>query len=790
MLSEDEFVRSVRTADRFRRAWLNDEQYAAVTAAAGAPIFIVAGPGTGKTTVLALRVLKLILVDGLSAEAIMATTFTRKAATELRSRILSWGYQTVRAAADAVRAAGETQRLQWLEQVDVNSVKVGTLDALAEDFITECRLPGEILPATVEGFLVRGLAREHGLWADGRFRDADLHALLQRLTPRFPFANSFANKLDAIVAFIERARHDGVDLDAYSHRDAGSAVLIDATQNYFRALQENHYADFGHLEVLLRDRIRSGLLQRVTNVVRAILVDEFQDTNLLQEEIYFELCRQTGSSLTVVGDDDQSIYRFRGATVELFANFEARIVQALGPEWRPERVNLFRNYRSSQRIVDFCNHFATLDETFRPARVANKPLLLASGTRSTDPDSNLPVLGMFRNDIQQLASDLASFLSDIFRGDGYRIATQDREFVIRHSDGGDFGDAVFLSRSVRERTQANVPRDRLPLTIRQQFESRGIRVFNPRGRSLKDHVSVQQLLGLALECIDPDAAILSSITTISPVHRNTMLHWRNVAAQFRASDPAPGRLDQFVSDWMRRNPRSMGVWPREWPLLELVFSLVTWLPDFQHDPEGQVYLEAVTRTISEAAQASTYRGVILYGTQRDRESVQNAIRMVFEAIADEIVDVDEEIMPDVPRDRFPLMTVHQAKGLEFPLVVLDVGSDYQRAHPTQAASRYPREGDTVHVREDDVADFSPVGLMRSSRAAVDRAWDDLRRLYFVAASRPQNVLLLVGHINLLRQPIPIPAIGMGDHRSGARAVDFVPADAFRSDMFSGTVACL
>jgi DNA helicase-2/ATP-dependent DNA helicase PcrA len=691
---------------------------------------------------------------------------------------------------NSARAADETARLQWLEQVDVNSVKVGTLDALTEDFIADCRLPGEILPATVEGFLVRGLARQHALWANGRFRDANLAALLKRLTPRFPFANAFADKLAAVVAFIERARHDGVDLETYSGRDAGSAVLVEAAQDYFRALAENHYADFAGLEVLLHDRVRAGQLERITNVVRAILVDEFQDTNFLQEQIYFEFCRRTGASLTVVGDDDQSIYRFRGATVELFANFETRIVSTLGAEWQPRRVNLFRNYRSSQRIVDFCNNFATLDETYLAARVENKPRLLPAGSRATNVEWNVPVLGMFRNNIQQLAIDLSTFLSDIFRGDGRRIMTQDREYVIRRSGGGDFGDAVFLSRSVRERTSAAEPRDRLPLTIRQEFESRGIRVFNPRGRSLKDHISVQRLLGLALECIDPDAAILNGIATISPVHRNTMLQWRNAATQFRASDPAPGRLDQFVSDWMRRNPRSMSAWPREWPLLELMFSLVTWLPDFQHDPEGQVYLEAVTRTISEAAQASTYRGVILHGTQRDPQSVQNAIRMVFEAIADEIVDVDEEIMPDVPRDRFPLMTVHQAKGLEFPLVVLDVGSDYQRAHAMQAASRYPREGDTVHVREDDVADFSPVGPMRSGRAAVDRAWDDLRRLYFVAASRPQNVLLLVGHINLLRQPNPIPAIGMGDHRSGVRAIDFVPTAAFRSDMFAGTVAYL
>src|SRR5436309_1195394 len=76
---------------RFKSQWLNKDQDAAVLAPPSPPVFIVAGPGTGKTTVLSLRVLKHVLVDGFSPDTIMATTFTRKAADELRSRILSWG---------------------------------------------------------------------------------------------------------------------------------------------------------------------------------------------------------------------------------------------------------------------------------------------------------------------------------------------------------------------------------------------------------------------------------------------------------------------------------------------------------------------------------------------------------------------------------------------------------------------------------------------------------------------------------------------------------------------------
>ena len=73
----------------------NDEQREAIEQAPDEAVFIVAGPGTGKTTCLALRILKLILVDGIAPHGILATTFTVKAAAELRSRVLSWGFRLI-----------------------------------------------------------------------------------------------------------------------------------------------------------------------------------------------------------------------------------------------------------------------------------------------------------------------------------------------------------------------------------------------------------------------------------------------------------------------------------------------------------------------------------------------------------------------------------------------------------------------------------------------------------------------------------------------------------------------
>ena len=71
-------------------------------------------------------------------------------------------------------------------------------------------------------------------------------------------------------------------------------------------------------------RLRAGDLDDWANAFKVVLVDEYQDSNLLQEQIYFTLCQRSGASLTVVGDDDQSLYRFRGATVEIFTEFPKR----------------------------------------------------------------------------------------------------------------------------------------------------------------------------------------------------------------------------------------------------------------------------------------------------------------------------------------------------------------------------------------------------------------------------------------------------------------------------------
>lgn len=192
----------------------------------------------------------------------------------------------------------------------------------------------------------------------------------------------------------------------------------------------------------------------------------------------------------------------------------------------------------------------------------------------------------------------------------------------------------------------------------------------------------------------------------------------------------------------------------------------------------------------EASQVSKFRSAILSGTTYDDNSVRDAIREVFEPIAEGEVEVDEEIMPYVPRAVFPIMTIHQAKGLEFPLVIVDVGSDFRTNHHTQRPFRYSQNILDIHLTEDQIANHSPVGLARQQGTGLDRAFDDLTRQYFVAKSRPQNILLLVGLTSQLRQGNPVPSVATGDLRNGGRAYHFIPAQQWTPNSSANTIALI
>lgn len=786
---DSEFCPCVRAAvPRFATDWLNQQQEIAVGSNPSPPLYIIAGPGTGKTTVLALRVLRHIFVDGMRPEGIMATTFTRKAASELRSRVLSWGVATYQEVLRQAQVSGNQNRVDWLLTLDLNRVRIGTLDSLVEDMIADDRRPGEITPVVIEGFMARGLLRQNVMFTGGYHRNLGLQAYLNSFNTEFPRANDFASKLKICHAFSDRVIHDGVDLNTFRANGPGPALLADVVGAYHAHLSSHRMMDFALLENEVLDRLRAGRLLTPLQGLQALLVDEFQDTNYLQEQIYHELCSRSNASLTVVGDDDQSIYRFRGATVEIFANFASRLPSAIGT---PVTIPLVDNYRSTERIVNYFNHYIAADAAFQPARAPLKAGLRcnAAANWANDPSVNLPVFGMFRSDVANLATDLCALLQAVFSPGGFAVPLGNGTVAtVEGGTGGNFGDAVLLGSKVQEFTGSGAAR--LPLLMRNSLAQQGVEVFNPRGRDLAAVDNVALCLGIMLECIDPAGRVQDTVTTMKPATAQTLNDWRAAANAFATTNPNPGGLARFIQDWGRRNAPNMQRWPREWPLLDLMFTVVSWLPTFQHSPEGQVYLEAIARTITQAGQLSYLHATVYHGTSNDDNSVKHIIREIMEPLAQGDVEVDEEVMPYVPRNVFPMMTIHQAKGLEFPMVILDVGSDYKSNHHSQKPFRYPAAGGNLHLTEDEVASSSPVGPARQMRTPLQRAFDDLKRQYFVAKSRPQMLLLIAGLTTQLGQNPRVQSVATGDVVGGNRVLRFIPAAQWVPSTTAGTVALI
>ena len=188
---------------------------------------------------------------------------------------------------------------------------------------------------------------------------------------------------------------------------------------------------------------------------------------------------------------------------------------------------------------------------------------------------------------------------------------------------------------------------------------------------------------------------------------------------FAATNPDPKGLSGFVAAWGARKSQTGKPWPKEWPVLELCFKLLCWFPRLREDPEGQIHLEAVARAIGQSASFSPYKAKILHGQQpHDGRSVEAAIRDIFGPLGEGLIDVDEDILPHVPRDRLGLMTIHQAKGLEYPLVIVDVGSDFQRNHPKNRFKRFPKDPSNVALLEDDLASACPIGPLRQKRTGL------------------------------------------------------------------------
>ncbi|WP_027947593.1 DNA helicase II [Litchfieldella anticariensis] len=289
---------------------LNPAQREAVSAPQG-NMLVLAGAGSGKTRVLVHRIAWLLQAEGMSPYAVLAVTFTNKAAREMRTR------------------------LEALLGLSLRNMWVGTFHSIAHRLLRthwqDARLPQhfQIIDSDDQLRLIKRLLKDH------RIDD-------ERFPPR------------QVQYFISGCKEEGLrphQVDA--HGDAYMGQMVELYERYQLTCERGGLVDFGELLLrsleLLRDT--PALLAHYRERFTHVLVDEFQDTNTLQYA-WLKLLAGDQAGMTVVGDDDQSIYGWRGARVENIRRFEQELPDT-------HTVRLEQNYRSTSAILDAANALIT-----------------------------------------------------------------------------------------------------------------------------------------------------------------------------------------------------------------------------------------------------------------------------------------------------------------------------------------------------------------------------------------------------------------------------------------------
>src|SRR5256714_6212339 len=286
---------------------LNPVQREAVTHPGG-PLLIVAGAGSGKTRVLTHRIAWLIKEQGISPFEILAITFTNKAADEMKLRVQA--------------LVGPVAQKMWVSTFHSACVRILRRDAQRLGYKSAFTIYDQSDAERLTTYVLR-----------------DLNIDPKRFPPR------------SVHAVISQAKNDLVDFDTYAERAQTiyERRIAQVYKEYQRRLLANSAMDFDDLLMVTVDLLKTNpdVLAHYQHRFKHILVDEFQDTNRAQNELVVLLAKEH-RNICVVGDSDQSVYRFRGADIRNILQFEEAFPDATV-------IVLEQNYRSTQTILDAAN---------------------------------------------------------------------------------------------------------------------------------------------------------------------------------------------------------------------------------------------------------------------------------------------------------------------------------------------------------------------------------------------------------------------------------------------------
>ena len=338
---------------------LNEQQQQAVTHGDG-PLLIVAGAGTGKTTVIANRIAYLITEKNLTTDQVLALTFTEKAAGEMDdrvSRLLPYGYvdlwvSTFHSFAERILQAhgleiGLPQGFKLLTETEQWMLVRQNLDKFNLKYYKPLGNPTKFIHALIKHF---SRAKDECVTPETYLQYVE-DLKLNNDNP--DFVSSLIDKDDAKKLSKTELK------ELLAEEIVKQAEVADSYFIYQKLLVENNALDFGDLinYCLKLFQTRKNLLAKYRQQFKYIMVDEFQDTNFAQYELIKLLAAPT-NNVTVVGDDDQSIYKFRGASI-------SNILQFKDDHKESKEIFLTQNYRNTQDILDLSYGFIKQNDPYR-----------------------------------------------------------------------------------------------------------------------------------------------------------------------------------------------------------------------------------------------------------------------------------------------------------------------------------------------------------------------------------------------------------------------------------------
>ena len=705
----DKFLEAVRRANDGHIP-LNADQLAALRHDYTTPLWIIAGPGTGKTHTLIWLVLKRILVDGIPPERIILTTFTRKAAAELESRLLLNQKNLIKKG--HIRAASN---------FDVTQLYVGTLHSLCSRILQDERYEPTLRVRLLEDdlsqqFFLRRL-RNPLLGQD----DAHFWGHFGMAREDAPFAPNAAQRATHTAVLFNRMTENRVDLAALrATGDADLIALADGYEKYQAQLAQHLRTDQAHLQRHFLNFLDTPAGRAWLGEGFTVVVDEYQDTNPIQEEIYFKLvehCRD----LTVVGDDDQSLYRFRGATVESLIDFDRVCKAYLGKA--PKALYLHENRRSHPAIVHWVNRFIEHHPDMHDGKVSVRAPRKPSLTPASDITGRYPVImAIAERDAPRTAPKVARIIREL-KEDG----------LIE-----DYSQIAILASSTRETSQCIGTYTRI-------LRDSEIPIYNPRNRAAHKELRFRELLGALTYLLDPqgtyeDMHLPRGVPDYVDKARDAYTKltadgsFRGLESYVHRSINAirharfdPTKRDNYLVRHGGRRVTTSG-------LLYKLLGHEPFATDLTHSDVAE-RLKMLNLVLSDYE--SLYSdGMLRLAQFPSGESsihswtLHNFYSVFVEGVHDGVNDPEDEEI-SIQEGMVNVMTIHQAKGLEFEVVFV--------LRPDQNT----RPGAT-HVLEDVLDPFARRRVKPRRRSREQRAAEDCVRMYFVAYSRARRLLILTG----------------------------------------------